>query len=118
MTNVAAITMGGSFVKVATNVQSNGTGLKITYDKIYIPSIIHIYYDTATAYILGNENGSKHDSTSNDLGNTIISGGTDTVQLSGFASSSHKHSFSGSGTATVNGMNGTVSVSGTTGSAF
>ena len=118
MTSVAAITIGGSFVKVATNVQSTGTGLKITYDKIYIPSIIHMYYDTATAYILGNENGSKHDSMSNDLGSTVISGGTDTVQLSGFASSSHKHSFSGSGTATVNGMNGTASVSGTTGSAF
>lgn len=120
MTEITGIAVAHGYAKVVTDIKSSGDGKGVTAicGKIPLISLIHIYYNTTTAYILGKGESEKHDSVSGDLETTLGSAPSQTVSISGFASSSHTHSFSGSGSVTVDPItgSGTVSVHGTTGS--
>ena len=75
-----------------------------------------IFYDTATAYILGNRSNGNHSVETSGL-TPSGSASSGSVSISGFASSTHHHSGSMSGTAQVDITTGygSANVSGRTG---
>ena len=77
-------------------------------------SNVTITYNTATAYILGNAAGNGGSKTGKDAPNAISGQRSESVSISGFASSTHHHTGSMYGTAQVDITtgSGTASVSG------
>lgn len=119
ISSINTVGVVGGTQKVVTDVQQSGDGRGITVSKRTISWVANVIlsYNTATAYILGNNGGTKSDLEGNGFSKSVGDTSSYTVSLSGFASSNHHHSGSMSGTAQVDITTGygSANVSGRTG---
>lgn len=115
MTKITSVGTTTEPKTVVTNIRSNSDGKGFTFDRemLHLVNNIMIFYDTATAYILGNRSNGNHSVETSGL-TPSGSASSGSVSISGFASSTHHHTGSMYGTAQVDITtgSGTASVSG------